>query len=359
MGDSKTGVDIYQVKFFRERVGDSQRAQIRESYDKILEAEDHVRSWTLMLPLELSIEEMRWFAEWKMKKGHDIRLVSGFQLEEKLKRPEYKEALSVLSGAFSMGSLQIKWFERPAPILKVVFGITNPFRSESHKLVQVNVALNNVGTRSVRNPRVHVHYSEPGIATPTESPVWKRVPAPLGLTSWNPRILETNRSIRPSESIEVLPILYPLARFQEIGIYCELFMDDETPIQSGVSITANEVPQDGWREKLGEENFFPVLHPCPTDPDPKQNLGPGARDILNKIIGSEASNEGKGIILTHGFPSNSEVTLCVFSLTGGNTVGCRRDELKWALEELIQARFIMELDRDSARTRYKLIERQE
>jgi len=359
VGDSKTGVNIYQVKFFREGVGDSQRAQIRESYDRILEAEDLVKSWTLMLPLELSIEEMRWFKGWKMKKDHDIRLVSGFQLEEKLKRTEYKEALSVLSSAFSLAGLQIKWFERPTPILKVAFGITNPFRSESHKLVHVNVALDNVGARSVRNPRVHVHYSEPGIATPTESPIWKRVPAPLGLTSWNPRILETNRTIRPSESIEVLPILYPLARFQEIGIYCKLLMDDETPVQSGVSIAAREVPQDGWKEKLGEENFFPVLHPCPTDPDPNQNLSPGAREILNKIIGSETSNEGNGIILIHGFPSNNEVTRCVFSLTGGNTVGCRRDELARALGELIQVGFIMELDRDSTRTRYKLIERQE
>jgi hypothetical protein len=75
VGDPKTGVYIYQVKFFRERIGDSQPAQIRESYDRILEAEDLVKSWTLMLPLELSIEEMRWFKGWRMKKDHDIRLV--------------------------------------------------------------------------------------------------------------------------------------------------------------------------------------------------------------------------------------------------------------------------------------------
>ena len=81
VGDSKTGLDVYQVKFFRDAVGESQRAQIRESYDRILEDEDHVKSWTLMLPLELSIEEMRWLEGWKMKNEHDIRLVSGFQLD--------------------------------------------------------------------------------------------------------------------------------------------------------------------------------------------------------------------------------------------------------------------------------------
>jgi hypothetical protein len=194
--------------------------------------------------------------------------VSGFQLEERLKRPEYKEALSVLSTAFSMAGLQIMWSERPAPILKVVFGIADPFRSEAHKVVYVHVLVENVGRKSVKNPKVHVRYSEPGIVALAENPVWKKVPGAYGLSGLNPRILETRGTIRPGESLEILPIQYLLSRFLEVGIHCKLLMDDETPVQSGVSITANEVPQDGWKEKLGEENFFPVLHPCPTDPDP-------------------------------------------------------------------------------------------
>jgi hypothetical protein len=149
VGDLQTGIDVYQAKFFREEVGDSQQAKIRESYGRILEVEFYVKSWKLILPLELSFEEMRWFEGWRKKKDHDIRLVTGLQLEQKLKRPEYKEALNVLSSAFSMADLQLKWFQRPAPILKVKFGITNPFRSEAHKVVHVNIALENAGTRSV------------------------------------------------------------------------------------------------------------------------------------------------------------------------------------------------------------------
>src|SRR5262249_16241941 len=100
--------------------------------------------------------------------------------------------------------------------------------------------------------------------------LWKRVPAAYGLTSLNPRILETDRTIRPGESIDVLPIQYPLARFREIGVHCKLLMDDESSVQSGVTITIDDVPRNGWKEKLGEENFFPVLHPSPKDPDPNQ-----------------------------------------------------------------------------------------
>ena len=298
VGDSKTGVDIYQVKFFRERVGDSQRAQIRESYEKILEAEDPVKSWTLMLPLELSYEEMRWFEGWKRKKGHDIRLVSGLQLEEKLRRSEYHEGFRVLSNAFSVAGLQIMWSERPAPMLRVTFGIGDPYRSEAYKVVYVRVMLENVGKKSVKNPKVHVHYSDPGIVELAENPVWKKVPG----TGLNPRILETDRTIRPGESLEVLPIQYPLARFREIGVHCKLLMDDESPFQSGVTISVDEVPQNGWNEKLGQENFFPVLHPCPRDPDPNQNLSPGAKEILDKINRQRDIKRGQRDYFDSWFP---------------------------------------------------------
>jgi hypothetical protein len=292
----------------------------------------------------------------KEKKDHDIRLVTGLQLEEKLKRPKYKDALSVLSGAFSMAGLQIKWSERPIPILKVIFGVTDPFRSEADKVVHVNLALQNVGKKSVKNPMVQVHYSEPGIVTPSEGLPWKRVPASLGLTSWNPRELETNGTIRPGQNINLFAVWYPLDRVKEIGIHCKLMMDDESPVHSGVTIGIDEVPEAGWKEKLGDENFFPVLHPCPTDADPKQNLSPRAREILDKIIGGDASPEGKGLTLIHGRPSNNEGIACVFSLKGGTTVGFLRKEFEMILQELIQTGFIFELERESNMTRYKLIE---
>lgn len=179
---------------------------------------------------------------------------------------------------------------------------------------------------------------------------------PFGLTSSNPRILETNQTIRPGENIDLFAVWYPLARVKEIGIYCKLLMDDESPVQSGVAVGIDEVTSSGWKEKLGDENFFPVLHPCPTDSDRKQNLSPGAREILDKIIGGDASPEGKGLILIHGFPSNNEGIACVFSLKTGQTVGFLRKEFEMILQELIQTGFILELDRESNMTRYKLIE---
>ncbi len=129
-------------------------------------------------------------------------------------------------------------------------------------------------------------------------------------------------------------------------------MDDEAPVQSGVTIGFDEVPPDGWNEIRRE--LFSSLRPCQKDPDPIQNLSPAARDVISRILSSPGTGEGKGMTATHVYPSNNEVLYCVFSLGGGQTLPCRRDELTGALEELVQAGFLMELD-----TRYKLIERQE
>jgi hypothetical protein len=103
-----------------------------------------------------------------------------------------------------------------------LFGIGDPHRSEAHKVVYVRVVLENVGKKSVRNPKVNIHYSEPGIVHMPESPVWKRAPGVRGEYPLNPRILEADQIIRPSDSLDILPIQYLLSHFREIGIHCKL-----------------------------------------------------------------------------------------------------------------------------------------
>lgn len=62
------GIDVYQAKWFINGVGSSQRGQIRDSFDCIHEsAEFTARSWTLCLPVDMTIEETRWFEKWTTK----------------------------------------------------------------------------------------------------------------------------------------------------------------------------------------------------------------------------------------------------------------------------------------------------
>src|ERR1700676_3695737 len=97
VGDFDNGIHIYQAKFFRDAIGESQRSQIRASYNRILDVETDVKSWTLMVPLEFSFDEITWFETWEKKKAREIRLMSGLQLEEKVRRPGYEEARKILS----------------------------------------------------------------------------------------------------------------------------------------------------------------------------------------------------------------------------------------------------------------------
>jgi hypothetical protein len=76
-----SGVDVYQVKYFPEKIDDSQKNQIRDSFKRVRENTDFVtRSWTLCLPIDMSIEERKWLDDWKSKQagsGITIRPVWG------------------------------------------------------------------------------------------------------------------------------------------------------------------------------------------------------------------------------------------------------------------------------------------
>jgi hypothetical protein len=92
LGNAK--VDIFQCKFFLNRLGASQKQQISASFRTVMLAKDfQARMWTLCLPLQLSKEEHIWWAQWKERQekefdlGSDfIRLLDGLELVEELKQ---------------------------------------------------------------------------------------------------------------------------------------------------------------------------------------------------------------------------------------------------------------------------------
>lgn len=62
------GIDIFQCKFFPQGLDDSQKEQIRKSYRTCRDSTQFkVRRWTLCLPVDLSIEEKKWFEDWRGK----------------------------------------------------------------------------------------------------------------------------------------------------------------------------------------------------------------------------------------------------------------------------------------------------
>ncbi len=60
------GIEVFQAKFFDREVGNSQRNQIRESFNHCTKnPEFKTKKWTLCLPRNLALDESKWFANWK------------------------------------------------------------------------------------------------------------------------------------------------------------------------------------------------------------------------------------------------------------------------------------------------------
>tara|TARA_R110002096_G_scaffold244112_2_gene436351 strand:+ start:102 stop:1412 length:1311 start_codon:yes stop_codon:yes gene_type:complete len=71
---SPDGIDVYQAKFFPGGVGEIQKQQIRDSFKSCRDDERFsVRTWTLCLPCDFSVDETKWFDEWKSKQ-HGITI---------------------------------------------------------------------------------------------------------------------------------------------------------------------------------------------------------------------------------------------------------------------------------------------
>jgi hypothetical protein len=90
------GVDVFQIKYFPLGIGEAQRGQIRDSFKRVRDNKEfRTRSWTLCLPVDMSVDEKKWFEEWVGKQsgsGIEIRPAWGAtQFERLLILPENQE----------------------------------------------------------------------------------------------------------------------------------------------------------------------------------------------------------------------------------------------------------------------------
>lgn len=59
------GIHVFQVKYFPNGLGKSQRNEVKESFTRCrTNTQFTTRKWTLCLPVDLSVEETEWFSHW-------------------------------------------------------------------------------------------------------------------------------------------------------------------------------------------------------------------------------------------------------------------------------------------------------
>jgi hypothetical protein len=98
-------IDVYQCKYFTDGVGNSQKQQIRNSYTAAIGSSDFkVDNWFLCLPIDLSIEEAKWFTGWSGGCSRPVKLLPPTEMML------WAEKYGLASSIFKRGdSLKLDW----------------------------------------------------------------------------------------------------------------------------------------------------------------------------------------------------------------------------------------------------------
>ncbi|MGN4423544.1 restriction endonuclease [Bacillus cereus group sp. MYBK30-1] len=90
-GGTDLGIDaedeyiVVQCKFFTSKLEDSQKAQIRESFKKVIEDRNgDLDKWILCMSINLSNKEEKWWKDWKDKKKVEFNQQYGKDIKIKL-----------------------------------------------------------------------------------------------------------------------------------------------------------------------------------------------------------------------------------------------------------------------------------
>ena len=95
------GIEVFQCKFFPQGLEESQKGQIRESFRRCLSnPKFKLKKWTLCLPVDLSVDEKRWFEGWRAVQASSAVAIDDPWGATKLEGLLYEEKNKGLKEAF-------------------------------------------------------------------------------------------------------------------------------------------------------------------------------------------------------------------------------------------------------------------
>jgi hypothetical protein len=75
VGDFSDKIDVYQCKCFFYEIADSQIGQINASFKKAMESREYkLKKWILCVPKSLTIDEVKWWSNWKKRKEEKFKV---------------------------------------------------------------------------------------------------------------------------------------------------------------------------------------------------------------------------------------------------------------------------------------------
>lgn len=227
-------VDVFQIKYFPEPWGDSQKEQIRNSFRTAKESKDYnLRSWTLCVPVRLTKEDIRWFDFWRSSQSVPIEIMDGDDLATELQKPK---CLSVVQKLIDFGVQGL----RPGGPRFTVHGKVYAADMRTGLTFAVDLVLENEGDRTARGVHVVVSHSETEcVSVQHDDSVWDEV-ASGRLRPLNPRRLSLRQDLNPKQNRLILEIpLCERTRFP-FRISVQISAEDQLPSTVSTIITTAE-----------------------------------------------------------------------------------------------------------------------
>ncbi len=115
VGSFDGAICVWQSKFFLNGIGDTQRGEIRASFDQVIqkakENDITLDAWCLCVPFEMSPEERKWFDGWagrqERKHGIVITAWTGTELRSRLMRADASDVTAhYFGGAIEHGRVE-------------------------------------------------------------------------------------------------------------------------------------------------------------------------------------------------------------------------------------------------------------
>jgi hypothetical protein len=338
-------LDVFQVKYLPDVLGDSQKQQIRESYNTA-HANPHfkLRKWILCIPTILRQEDHAWFDTWKNEQDTHIELWDGDKLETLLRLPAASASRERLK------TLGVAGLPSPASELLPSMHARQLDKTKGTSFV-LQIDLTNSGDQAAENLRVVVeHTRETHHVAFAPFVPWKHENV-----IYNPRELSLPRSLNPGESITVLVIPFGM----------------DAPLQARIriAITSLTTRRREWFAQVSETDIVqnssirlvPDTRPWPVEEAKKPNDEPQsevARQLLDKMH-EHPDPESRGLteILTQ-VPGQIGVTMFHPSILiyGKHQVaGFESDTFEQAVAELISLGWLKDKGVGLSRHQYTLV----
>lgn len=222
-------VSVYQCKFFTKPWGESQKRQIRDSFQT---ANQHrLKEWFLVVPVRLTIEDVRWFDEWRSKQSVPIEVIHGDRLTHLL---ESNAGARTRQRFRDWGVFTVRGGS-PVIQARVHCVKLDPKTGQTFRLF---VWIKNTGDRTAEEIRVRLTHSNTlCVASGHNQSLWDDI----GSGGMNPRNLQAKRNLHSGEEICVLQIPLRATTPFPFTITLEVWVRDQGTSRQFLRLEANQL----------------------------------------------------------------------------------------------------------------------